>query len=292
MKKWCLTISVFALLAGYRPGASIAQSNTPVSNVGDKVRTIFAIKCAGCHGPELTKPKGRFGYVLDLHRVAENPEMVIPLRPDESELWVLIDRNEMPPSDSPHGSLNQQQKEVIRAWIAAGAPDVTQFEFHPPLVAGSEPMPPASVELDPVDRAARWMGKFHLLLLHFPIALVFAAGFAELLSLRGPTSIPSESVRFCLMLGAISAIPTAGLGWLYAATGNGASSSQLLMAHRWLGTTAAVYLVITAVCAERDARNGVRSRGVRLLILFDILMVGFTAHLGGLLDHGGDFFTY
>src|ERR1700723_111017 len=76
MKKWCLTITVCALLAGYRPGAAIAQSNTPVSNIGDKVRAIFAIKCADCHGPELTKPKGRFGYVLDLHRIAENPEMV------------------------------------------------------------------------------------------------------------------------------------------------------------------------------------------------------------------------
>src|SRR5580658_6906698 len=155
MKKWCLTITVFALLAGYRPGAAIAQSNTPVSNIGDKVRAIFAIKCADCHGPELTKPKGRFGYVLDLHRIAENPEMVIPLRPDESELWVLIERNEMPPNDSPHGSLTQQQKEVIRAWIAAGAPDASRFEFHPPASVGSEPMPLASITLDPVDRAVR-----------------------------------------------------------------------------------------------------------------------------------------
>src|SRR5579872_3040447 len=119
MKKWCLTLSAFALLAGYRPEAAFAQSNAPVSNIGDKVRAIFAIKCAGCHGPDLAKPKGRFGYVLDLHKIAENPEMVIPQRPDESELWVLVDRNEMPPSDSPHGSLNQQQKEVIKAWIAA-----------------------------------------------------------------------------------------------------------------------------------------------------------------------------
>ena len=293
MKKWCLTIAVFlSLFAGYRPGAASAQSNTPVSDMGDKVRGIFANKCAGCHGPDLAKPKGRFGYVLDLHRIAENPEMVIPLRPAESELWVLIQRDEMPPSDSPLGALTLEQKEVIRDWIAAGAPDASRSEFHPPLSAESEPMALASIKLDPVDRAVRWLGKFHLLLLHFPIALVLAAGFAELLSLRQQNSLPSSSVRYCISLGALAAIPTAALGWLHAAVGNGASSPQLLMAHRWLGTTAAVCLVITAVCAERDARNGMRSRCLWFLMLTDILIVTFTAHLGGVLAHGGEFFTY
>jgi hypothetical protein len=98
-------------LAGERDGSLAADT-----------LTVFAAKCAHCHGPHLAKPKGRFGYVLDLARVAANREMVVPFSPDESELWQLIRRGEMPPEDSTTGALSAEQKEVIRAWIAAGAP--------------------------------------------------------------------------------------------------------------------------------------------------------------------------
>src|SRR5205809_3770722 len=99
------------------PGAA------PARDLAAEVRSVFAAKCAACHGSDLAKPKGRFGYVLDLRRVAGNPEMVIPSRPDESELWVLVNRGEMPPPDAPHGPLSTAEKESIRAWIAAGAPE-------------------------------------------------------------------------------------------------------------------------------------------------------------------------
>jgi hypothetical protein len=95
-------------------------------DIGSEARSIFSARCAGCHGPSLPKPKGRFGYVLDLARVAANPEMVIPLFADESELWELVRRGEMPPDDSPTGPLSGEEKEVIRAWIAAGAPANSQ----------------------------------------------------------------------------------------------------------------------------------------------------------------------
>jgi uncharacterized membrane protein/mono/diheme cytochrome c family protein len=272
MKWWMSVVLSLAVVAGLQPAVARARSTPPERDIGDEVRGVFATRCAACHGPDLEKPKGRFGYVLDLRRVAENPEMVIPGRPTESELWVLVQRDEMPPADSPHGALTPTQKEVIREWIAAGAPDVS---------------PRASA-----DRLLRWLGKFHLLLLHFPIALVVAAGFGEIRSIWQRNPLPSESVRFCLLLGALAAIPTAGLGWLHAADGNGLGSSQLLTAHRWLGTTAAGLLVITAFCVERDARRGVRSRAAWLMMTSGIIVTALTAHFGGLLDRGGDFFNY
>ncbi len=91
-------------------------------DLASETRFIFSAKCAGCHGPNLSKPKGRFGYVLDLARVAANREMVVPSFPDESELWELVGRGEMPPEDAPTGPLSAEEKGVIRAWIAAGAP--------------------------------------------------------------------------------------------------------------------------------------------------------------------------
>ena len=80
-------------------------------------RAVFAAKCSECHGADLARPEGRFGYVLDLARVAANPEMVIPSYPDESELWEIVRRGDMPPSDASAGPLSQQEKEIIHSWI-------------------------------------------------------------------------------------------------------------------------------------------------------------------------------
>jgi mono/diheme cytochrome c family protein/uncharacterized membrane protein len=279
MKWWISAILTLAIVGGLQPPVARAQPTPP--QIGDEVRGIFAAKCASCHGPKLAVPRGRFGYVLDLKRIAANPEMVIPERPTESELWVLIDKNEMPPAG--HGSLTSAQKEIVRAWIAAGAPDAST------VIDDSRP---SVMETVSVERILGWLGRFHLLLLHFPIALVFAAGIAEIRSAWRRSPIPSESVRFCLWLGALTAIPTAALGWLFASAGNGADSPQLLMAHRWLGTTAASWLFLTALCAERDAQKGVRSRSVRFLLVIGVLITALVAHLGGLLGRGEDFFRY
>jgi uncharacterized membrane protein len=159
----------------------------------------------------------------------------------------------------------------------------------PPSVQ-SESTAPAT--LSAADRMLRWVAKFHLLMIHFPIALILAAGIGEVRSVVQRNPLPSESVRFCLWLGALASIPTAALGWLYAADGNGVGSPQLLMAHRWLGTTAAVWLVITAACAERDGRRRVGRRRVRLLLSSGVLVTILAAHVGGLLAHGRDYFTY
>ncbi len=283
MNRWLIAILSLIVFVGVYPNSARAESP---HDFGKEVRAIFEAKCARCHGPDLVKPKGRFGYILDLPRVAANPEFVVRFRPDESELWELVRRNEMPPPDSPHGPLSAAEKQTITDWIAAGAPD-----DHSPSVP-TESSAPVSTEPSPADRLVRWLGKFHLLFLHFPIALVVVASLGELASIWKGNSLPPESVRFCLWIAALAAIPTAAFGWLFAAAGNGVGSPQLLAAHRWLGTSAAVWLTITAVAAENDSRRHVRTIRVRLLLAAGITLTALTAHLGGLLVHGDDFFAY
>src|SRR5262245_43076916 len=99
----CATLTVLWVLATSGPA--------PAGDTAAEVRAVFSAKCTACHGPALAKPKGRFGYVLDLARVAGNREMVVPGAPDESELWGLVRRGEMPPDDSPAGPLSPDQKE-------------------------------------------------------------------------------------------------------------------------------------------------------------------------------------
>src|SRR5947209_5016045 len=164
------------------PGAA------PARDLAAEVRSVFAAKCAGCHGPDLAKPKGRFGYVLDLARVAGNPEMVVPGAPDQSELWELVRRGEMPPDDSPTGPLTADQKDTLRGWIAAGAPAGDRRDAG--LTSPSSPA--ALIEriggtgVPPVIAAFRRLGRLHVVLVHFPIALLIAAAAAEAWSvLRG-----------------------------------------------------------------------------------------------------------
>ena len=289
--RWTIVVSA-VFTAALTCGVVLAQPSSPGRDIGAETRAVFAAKCAACHGPDLAKPKGRFGYVFDLQRVAKNPEMVIPGQPSESELWILVQQNEMPPADSPRGPLTAEQKETIREWIAAGAPDALPGAENSPRAVRSELAAPVSTELATVDRLIGWLGKFHLVLLHFPIALVFAAGFGEAWSVWQRKLLPSELVRFCLWLGALAVIPTAAFGWLFAAAGNGEASPQLLAVHRWLGTTAAALLVLTALSSECDARRQVRSLHVRLLLAAGVFVTALTAHMGGLLAHGENFFSY
>ena len=114
----------FVTVAAFRVRVPCKESAAVVPDIAAEARNVFEAKCAGCHGPDLAEPEGRFGYILDLRRIAGNPEMVIPFSPDESELWVLARNGEMPPADSPQGPLTDAEKEIIRKWISAGAPVV------------------------------------------------------------------------------------------------------------------------------------------------------------------------
>jgi len=249
---------------------------------------VFAARCAGCHGPALARPKGRFGYVLDLARVAGNPELVVPGEPDQSELWELVRRREMPPDDSPTGPLTADETAAVRAWIAAGAP----AGGSPPAQAADAG--PAS---SPLPSALRRLGRLHVVLVHFPIALLLAAAAGEVWSARGARSraagrsAPAPAVHFCVVLGAAGAVAAAALGWLDAWGGAGAGMPTPLDLHRWLGTATAGGAVLTAVLAARDGRRGVRGGGFRAALLVTAGLVAVTGHLGGVLVFGDDFFT-
>jgi uncharacterized membrane protein/mono/diheme cytochrome c family protein len=288
--KWSIALVVLLAIASTQ--ASRGAAPEPKRDLGAEVRAVFAAKCAACHGPDLAKPKGRFGYVLDLRKVAGNPEMVVPSSLDESELWGLVSRGEMPPPESASAPLTDAEKDTIRAWIAAGAPDALQpAPGGPGATTGPAPSS-APAEVAATSRTLRWLGKLHLLLIHFPIALLIAAGIGELVSVWRGSRVPSPAVRFCLSLAAVAVVPTVAFGWFHAAAGNGIGSPQLLTFHRWLGTSTGVWVIGTALWAERDARRGVRSRGVRAALAIGVVLVATTAHLGGLMARGSDFFDW
>jgi hypothetical protein len=255
-----------------------------------RVRAVFLARCAACHGPELSRPKGHFGYVTDLRRLADSPKLVVPSKPEESRLWRLVERDEMPPEGARTGAATAAEKEVIRDWIAAGAPAAG------PSRAQAEPPPRNPLAETPpplLTRLLRWLGKLHLIVIHFPIALLLSAAAAEACSLLRPPPGPQSPVRLCVLLGSAAAVCAAALGWLLAdVAGDGVSDPPLLALHRWLGTAAAAWSVGLVLLSERDARRGRRGWSFRVALWLGAALVGSAAHLGGGLVHGDDFFAW
>ena len=106
--------------AAWVRGADVPKED-PVK-LAQQVHDIFEAKCLDCHGPELPRPKGKFGYVLDLERVAANPDYIVPGKPDKSDLYGLVEDDEMPGEDANVPPLTPEEKAAVKRWIEIGAP--------------------------------------------------------------------------------------------------------------------------------------------------------------------------
>jgi hypothetical protein len=240
----------------------------------------------------LARPKGRFGYVTDLKRLASGSKLVVPLKPEKSYLWQLVTDGVMPPAESRTGALTAFEKQLVHDWIAAGAPSEAAA---PQQIAVASTAPAEEMAPSPsfVMSLLRWLGKFHILGIHFPIALLTTAAVAEAWCACRRMREPWPLVRFCVLVGTAGALSTAALGWLHAdAGGYGNFSLPLLTLHRWIGTTAAVWSLGSTLLSERDARHGKRSQAFRVVLWTGSALIGMAAHFGGSLVHGEDFFVW
>jgi mono/diheme cytochrome c family protein len=261
-----------------------------------RVRSIFVAKCSECHGRGLSRPRAAL-YLDELGQLAANLEWVVPHEPERSYLWTLIRDDDMPAKGAKAGALNAQEKEIIRAWIAAGAPVPKSFQVPSPSAraaresTGTFTPPSAPVPQSLMTRLFAWFGRFHVLVIHFPIALLAAAALAEAIAAWRGSWIPSPTVRFCLIVGAASTTAAAALGWLHADLGGfGNASTSILAVHRWLGTIGGMGAAAIAVLSERHSRRGRRSTFFRIALWTVTVVVAATAHFGGLMVHGNNFF--
>ncbi|MCE5293196.1 MAG: hypothetical protein LLF94_01105, partial [Chlamydiales bacterium] len=71
------------------------------------------------------------------------------------------------------------------------------------------------VEKINIDEILSWLGNFHLILLHFPIALVCMVVIAELLFFWQKNPLYDNAGRFMLLAAAVMAIPTVLTGFAY-----------------------------------------------------------------------------
>ncbi len=160
----------------------------------------------------------------------------------------------------------------------------------------------ATPHLDPDDSAhayppegvpvpLAWLGKFHPVATHFPIALFSVAALAELLLIWRPRDGLREVVRFSLWVGAVGALLAAPFGWFFAGL-RMVDDEWVMTAHRWAGTATAIWaLVILSLC-ERTHRRGADRSALRTTIFLGAALVGVTGFLGGSLIYGLDHYAW
>lgn len=129
----------------------------------------------------------------------------------------------------------------------------------------------------------QWIGNFHLILLHFPIALIVMTVIAECLYWKYKNPFFDHASRFMLIAAAVSTIPTAmtGLAFSYGVSYAG-NMADIFWWHRFLGLFIAMMSFLTVILKELSVRKILKSRVyyfIFLLILF--ISISVTGYLGG-----------
>ncbi len=141
--------------------------------------------------------------------------------------------------------------------------------------------------------ASGWLpaiGRFHLLFLHFPIALTVMTVVAELLWIWFASPLFTHAARFMILAAAIFAVPTAFFGWAlgYGQVYEGVQL-DLFVWHRYFGFMTAGLAIIAAILRERCAQEKTSSTvGYYLCLLLLFISVSLTGAFGGSLAFGLD----
>ena len=130
------------------------------------------------------------------------------------------------------------------------------------------------------------IGRFHPVLVHFPIALVIAAAVAEAVALATADQRWRTVAIVNLRAGALFALFTAIAGWRFASD---MDASSLLEWHQWLGTIAAAAAAVAALATLATRRGFYERRVYRVGVFAAGILMAAAGHFGGLLVWGANF---
>lgn len=123
----------------------------------------------------------------------------------------------------------------------------------------------------------QWIGSFHFIFLHFPIALITTTVISELLFMCFRRPIFDFASRFMLLAAAVLAIPTALLGLIYSYTDSYSGfQTDFILWHMWAGILTAVFAIFVAFIRTRLGIS--KLYYASLFVLF--LLVNITGYLG------------
>lgn len=131
-------------------------------------------------------------------------------------------------------------------------------------------------------------GRFHPLLVHLPIGIILLAFVFECISVFPKYKNVRHAIQPALLIGALSAIASAGSGYFLSLEGG--YEESLLGLHRNSGIATAVFASLFYFLRKNALHNfqDKTKRKMARMVLFSllVLLVSFTGHLGGSLTHG------
>ena len=137
------------------------------------------------------------------------------------------------------------------------------------------------------------LAKLHVIFVHFPVALVVLSVLAQACAFLRKKAGVDQVARFSIVVGAFSAVMAVASGWLNADSQEYfGKSAEYLFWHRWLGVALAVVMIFSALVSARAAKQNTKLKTLlfSFLLFLALGVVSVTAHLGGLLVHGEDYY--
>jgi uncharacterized membrane protein/mono/diheme cytochrome c family protein len=133
-------------------------------------------------------------------------------------------------------------------------------------------------------------GRFHPLLIHFPIGLLVVALIFEFFTIGGRRQGLREGISGMVYFGGTLTFFSAISGWLLRTNEN--YSGDLVSNHQLMGVATAIAAIITIGLLSRSKRK--KETGLRLyrLGLFTtVILLSITGHFGASLTHGEDYLS-
>lgn len=144
------------------------------------------------------------------------------------------------------------------------------------------------------QRTVVLLGKFHVLVVHLPIALLTVAAVLEIIGHISHRTKWLFVARVNYVIGSVFAVIAAIFGWIAASQASYPGELEAILSwHRWLGVSVAVIalcglLSIFAECLECDWGKPF----YRISLFTLAVLVPITAHFGGSLIYGSGYLTF
>lgn len=179
-----------------------------------------------------------------------------------------------------HGGAKQAQQVQQQSGLPAGEEAAPGHTAPTEGMMGGMDMEMDRSKMPFFQRLYEWMGRFHPLVVHFPIAFFPAALFTAIIGRRRPAF--SAPVQFLVVAGGIFAPIAAAAGWLAGMT---ADPEPILTYHRWLGVAVGIGGAALGIWAWRRPWED-RGAGMILALTVVTIAIAVQGFLGAALTHG------
>ena len=130
---------------------------------------------------------------------------------------------------------------------------------------------------------AEFLGHFHPVVVHLPIGILLIAALFHFLAGTPRYQALKPAVSFTLLVGMVAAVIACITGLLLFSTEG--YDADIAGTHQWLGIGTAIVAFVIYILERKN------SKYLSGLIVFMVVLLTFTGHLGGTLTHGDGYLT-